>query len=129
MALFLVVNMPLVLFASIGLTCIHLLVGQAGVGPGSAHVAVTITPSKATLFAGEALVFVATVAGIDNKDVGWGVQEENGGTITGSGVYTAPKIQGVYHLTATSRGRPQVQAIATVTVLTYCDPLPSPFRR
>lgn len=81
------------------------------------------------MFAGEALVFAATVVGIDNKAVDWAVQEENGGTITDSGLYTAPKIQGVYHLTATSRVRPQVQAFATVTVLTYCDPLPPPLRQ
>ena len=121
--------MPFILFAGIGLIGINLLVSQSDIGSSSAHAAVTITPSKATLFAGEALVFAATVIGIDNKAVDWAVQEENGGTITDSGLYTAPKIQGVYHLTATSRGRPQIQAIVTVTVLTYCDPLLPPLRR
>lgn len=122
-------NVPFVLFAGIGLLCINLLVGQADMGPSSAHAALTITPSKATLFAGEALVFAATVVGIDNKAVDWSVQEENGGTITNSGLYTAPKIQGVYHVTATSRVRPHTQAVVAVTVLTYCDPLTPPIRR
>jgi len=72
---FLVVHMPFVLLAGLGLICINLLVGQADIGPRSAHAAVTITPSKATLFAGETVVFVATIVGIDDKTVDWAVQE------------------------------------------------------
>jgi hypothetical protein len=121
--------MALVLFAGIGLICINLLVGRAGTEPSSARAAVSITPSNATMFAGEAVVFAATVAGINNKAVDWAVQEENGETITDSGLYTAPKIQGVHNLTTTSKRTPQVQAFATVTVLTYCDPLLPPLRR
>lgn len=45
--------------------------------------------------------FVATVVGIDDKTVNWTVEEENSKTITDSGLYTALKIQGVYHVTAT----------------------------
>jgi hypothetical protein len=37
------------------------------------------------------------------------------------GLYVAPKIQGVYHITATSTANPQKRAVATVTVLAYCD--------
>jgi chitinase len=73
--------------------------------------------------------FVATVVGIDDKTVNWAVEEENSGTITDSGLYTAPKIEGVYHIIATSRARPETKAVATVTVLAYCDPLPPAFRR
>jgi|SRR5262245_49792033 len=74
-----------------------------------AHVTVTISPAKATVFAGEMQTFVVTVIGVDDKTVSWAVDEENGGTITQLGQYTAPKIQGVYHITATSRGRPQTK--------------------
>ena len=37
------------------------------------------------------------------------------------GLYVAPKIQGVYHITATSTANPQKRGVATVTVLAYCD--------
>jgi hypothetical protein len=110
------------------LTCASLLLDQAAGWP-FAKATVTISPAKATLYAGEMQTFVATVAGIGDKTVNWAVDEESGGTITELGQYTAPKIQGVYHVTATSRDRPQTKGVATVTVLTYCDPLPAPFSR
>ena len=116
------------LFVGIALACADLLLGQASPWP-LANITVTITPAKATLFAGEVQPFVATVVGIDNHSVNWAVEEEDSGTITSAGLYTAPKIQGVYHVTATSRARPQAKAVATVTVLTYCDPLPPAFGR
>jgi len=81
------------------------------------------------MFASETKTFVAEVAGIADKSVNWAVEEEDGGTITDSGVYTAPKIQGVYHITATSRGSPSAKAVATVTILAYCDPLPRALRQ
>jgi len=110
------------------LTCASLLLGQSTARP-LANVTVTISPARTALFAGEMQTFVATVVGIDDKTVSWAVDEDNGGSITELGQYTAPKIQGVYHITATSRGRPQTKAVATVTVLTYCDPLPPAFGR
>jgi len=117
---------PLV-FAGIVLVCSDLLLGQANVRP-LADITVTITPAKATLFAGETGTFLATVVGINNKAVTWSVAEEDGGTITDMGLYTAPKIQGVYHITAISRSRPEAKSVATITVLAYWDPLPATFR-
>ena len=116
-----------VLFLGAALACGSLLIESADARPLSS-VTVNIIPAKATLFAGEALAFAATVVGIDNKAVNWSVEEEDGGAITGLGQYTAPKIQGIYHITATSRGRPEAMAVATITVLAYCDPLPAAFR-
>jgi len=116
-----------VLFVGAMLACGSILIGSADIPP-LANVTVTIIPPKATLFAGETQTFVATVIGIDNNTVNWSIAEEDGGTITDMGLYTAPKIQGVYHITATSRGRPEVMAVATITVLAYCDPLPATLR-
>ena len=110
------------------LTCASLLLGQAN-AQALANVTVTVTPLKVTLFAGETQTFVASVVGAGDKSVSWSVEEEDGGTITDSGLYTAPKIQGVYHITATSRGKSQAKAVATITVLSYCDPMPPAFRR
>ena len=110
------------------LACADLLLGQADVQR-LAKVTVTINPTKATLFAGETQTFVATVVGTENPSVNWSVEEQDGGAITDVGQYTAPKLQGVYHITATSRARPEANSSATVTVLTYCDPLPASLRR
>jgi uncharacterized protein YjdB len=120
------VKMVAVCFVVTVLACV--LLGQADVQR-LAKVTVTINPTKVTLFAGETQTFVATVVGIDDKAVNWSVEEQDGGAVTDLGRYTAPKLQGVYHITATSRGRPAAKAVATVTVLTYCDPLPASFRR
>jgi hypothetical protein len=117
-----------VVFVGGMLTCASLLLGQANV-PALANVTVTIAPVKATLLAGETQTFVASVVGPGDKSVSWSVEEEDGGTIMDSGLYTAPKIQGLYHITATSRGKPQAKAVATITVLSYCDPMPPAFRR
>lgn len=106
----------------VALACADLLLGQGDVQP-LAKVTVTITPAKVTLFAGETQPFVATVVGAGDPSVNWFVEEQDGGTITELGLYTAPKLQGVYHITATSRARPGANSVATVTVLTYCDPV------
>jgi uncharacterized protein YjdB len=121
------VKMLPVLFACIVLTCASPLLAQANVRS-LTNVTVTITPTKTTLFAGDVYTLVATVVGIDDKTVTWVVEEDDGGTITDSGRYTAPKIEGMYHITATSRGSPQTKAVVTITVLAYCDPTPRALR-
>ncbi|HYL94018.1 MAG TPA: hypothetical protein VEW69_12780 [Alphaproteobacteria bacterium] len=83
------VKMLPLLFAGIVLACADLLLGQAIVRP-LENATVTITPAKVTLFAGEMHTFVTTVVGIRDKTVNWAVEEEDGGTITDSGLYTAP---------------------------------------
>ena len=105
------------------------LVGQTGMLTRLARITVSITPSEVTLFAGESHGFVATATGAEDRSVIWAVDEENGGTITNLGLYTAPSIQGVYHITATSKANSQRKAVATVTVLTYCDPPLTTLRR
>jgi chitinase len=123
-----VVKLATVFIVVAALGCANVLLAQTQVRA-LAKVTVTIVPAKVTLFAGETQTFVATVKGIDDKDVTWSVDEKDGGTITELGQYTAPKIQGVYHVVASSRARPEASSVATVTVLTYCDPLPASFRR
>ena len=87
------VKMVSLLFLGMVLTCADVLLGQASGRPW-ASAAVTITPAKVTLFAGESPTFVATVVGLRDKSVTWAVEEEDGGTITDRGLYTTPKIQG-----------------------------------
>lgn len=97
-----------------------LAIAQTKVKP--THKTIIISPAKVSLFAGESQVFVAKVVAEADGTVTWSVDEEDGGTITNWGVYTAPKIQGVYHVTATSSVNPQKKALAIVTVFAYYDP-------
>lgn len=65
--------------------------------------------------------FVATVAGSSNSTISWSVNSISGGnasvgTISSSGLYTAPSGSGTYTVTATSVADAAKSASATVTV-------------
>jgi hypothetical protein len=50
------------------------------------------------------------------QPVGWRVQEPEGGTINGAGIYTAPNTAGTYHVEVRREDFPDVHTTATVTV-------------
>jgi len=50
------------------------------------------------------------------QPVGWRVQEPDGGTINGAGIYTAPIAAGIYHVEVRREDFPDVRTTATVTV-------------
>ena len=90
---------------------------------------VSVAPATGALFAGQTLQFAATVAGnLDpvgtgvSSSVNWtvnntdGTPAANGGTVDGSGLYTAPGGAGTYLVTATSAADPSKSASAQVTV-------------
>jgi chitinase len=80
-------------------------------------VAVAVNPQAADLYPGASQTFTASVTGAANQAVVWSVQEgATGGTITNGGVYTAPAIDGTYHVVATSQQDPSKQTAVTVTV-------------
>jgi len=60
-----------------------------------------------------------------NKAVTWSITEADGGTISSTGVYTAPPFSGTYHIVATNVTTPTQQAVYTVTVT--AQPLPNTF--
>ena len=62
-------------------------------------VSVAIVPLTATVPEGGSLSFLATVKGVADTTVRWSV---TGGSITSSGVYTAPNTVGIYSVVATS---------------------------
>jgi hypothetical protein len=69
----------------------------------TAPVQVQLTPGNTTLTVGQSQTFTATVSNATNTGVAWSVQEgSTGGSITASGVYTAPMKAGTYHVVATS---------------------------
>ncbi len=82
-----------------------------------APVTVTITPATATVQAGSTVQFAVAPQGSTTPVVTWAVAEgASGGSVSSSGLYTAPLTAGVYHLVVTSVADPSATATATVTV-------------
>lgn len=91
-------------------------------------VQIVISPANVTLTARAAQTFTATVTGTTRKDVSWSVGGgDSRGTISRSGIYTAPAAAGRFTVVATSTAHPTKQASAVVTVpaasgFSYEDP-------
>jgi hypothetical protein len=86
--------------------------GNPNAGP------VTVSPKTATVKAGDTASFTATVEGAKEPKVLWSVEGgDSHGTITGTGVYTAPTEAGTYTVVATNAVDTSKKDTATVTVL------------
>lgn len=88
---------------------------------GSSQVSIKLNQATATLVPGQTQQFTATVTGTDNTGVTWNVDSVSGGdpqhgTISSSGVYTAPSQPGTHTVTATSVADTTKSASAAVTV-------------
>jgi hypothetical protein len=85
-----------------------------------AQISVAVSPATANVSTSGTFTFSATVSGLtggQSAAVTWSVQEgAAGGTIDGSGHYTAPASAGTFHVVATSVADPSKSATATVTV-------------
>jgi hypothetical protein len=84
-------------------------------------VTVQLSPSSLTLKAGAQQQFTATVLGDNNTTVTWGVDSAGGGnsttgTISPTGLYTAPQSSGTHTIIATSVADATKSASALVTV-------------
>ncbi len=86
------------------------------VGSPAAGVAVTISPTTASVTTGGTQQFTASVTGNSNTAVTWSVVESGGGTVSTSGLYTAPSTAGTYHVKVTSQADTTKSAQSTVTV-------------
>ncbi|WP_242343897.1 choice-of-anchor D domain-containing protein [Anaeromyxobacter terrae] len=106
--------------------------GTVTVSAPAQSVSISVSPTTASLVGGATQAFTATVTGTTNAAVTWSIQEgAAGGSITASGVYTAPATAGTYHVVATSGADRSKTATATVTVtapipLPPSSPSPSP---
>jgi hypothetical protein len=88
-----------------------------------ANVSIALGQSSASVAAGATLQFTATVSGTTNTVVTWSVDTVTGGnstagTITTSGLYTAPSQAGTHTVSATSVADTTKSASVTVTVTT-----------
>jgi hypothetical protein len=119
-----------VLFVLVGVGCggggtlASMQTPSAPANPGS--VSVVVSPPYVALEPGQTRSFTAIVQGSSNSSVSWSVNDTGGstgtlGTISSSGVYTAPLQIGVPSLTlsvtATSTVSPSAKATSDVTVI------------
>lgn len=86
-------------------------------------VSVTISPTSATVATGGVQQFTASVTGSSDTSVTWSVDGTAGGnstvgTVSSSGLYTAPSATGNHTVTATSVADSTQSASAAVTVIT-----------
>ena len=87
----------------------------------STSVSISVSPSTVTVSTSATTQFTATVTGSSNTAVTWSVDGVSGGnssvgTISASGLYTAPSQAGTHTITATSVADTTKSATAAVTV-------------
>ena len=93
-------------------TTMTVLMSGTGVSSGQ-QVSVAVSPSSASIQTGSQQQFSASVSATTNTAVTW---TTSGGTVSTSGLYTAPTSGGTYTVTATSAADTSKSASATVTV-------------
>jgi hypothetical protein len=86
---------------------------NAGSATPPAQISLAISPTSASMQVGKTQQFTATVTGSTNTAVNWSA---TGGTISSSGLYTAPNTAGSYMVRATSVADTSKLASATVNV-------------
>jgi uncharacterized cupin superfamily protein len=70
--------------------------------PAGQTVVVLTAPAEADIQPGAMLQFGAQVTGTADTTVAWSVAEADGGTVDATGLYTAPAIEGTFHVRAVS---------------------------
>jgi hypothetical protein len=92
--------------------------------------AISLTPASSTVAPEGTQQFTGTIQGFSNGAINWSVNKVSGGnstlgTISSTGLYTAPAQTGTYTIVATSAADSSVTASATVTVSTTITISPS----
>ncbi len=86
---------------------------------------VSLAPLVAEVPPGGSVAFTASVTGTSNAEVAWSIEEGSaGGSVTPSGLYTAPAAAGTYHLVAASQADPAKLEGATVYVVAQPEAKP-----
>jgi hypothetical protein len=84
--------------------------------PAPQAVAVDVTPTAPTVATGGTVQLAAAVTGTVDTRVTWSVDETSGGTVSSTGLYTAPGTAGSFHVRATSVADTRAFGEAAVTV-------------
>jgi hypothetical protein len=77
---------------------------------------VTVTPTSTVTTLRKTLTLRASVLGPSDTSVRWSVTEPGGGTVSASGLYTAPATPGTFRVVAESVADPRQRATATITI-------------
>ena len=73
-----------------------------GTPPAGQAIVVATSPAEADVAPGGTVKFGAQVTGTADGSVTWQVAEADGGTVDAAGLYTAPAIEGTFHVRAVS---------------------------
>lgn len=77
----------------------------------------SVTPPSARVGPGQSVAFSATAAGAVAAQITWSIQEgAAGGTVTADGLYTAPSLNGTFHVVAVSSLDPAKSGSAAIVV-------------
>ena len=92
--------------------------GGSSQPPAPQVLSVSLSPAGVSLWTGGTQAFQATVTGTSNTAVTWSVVETSGGSVSATGLYTAPGTAGTYHVKAVSvaDGSKSAQAPVSVSV-------------
>ncbi|MCH7986444.1 MAG: hypothetical protein IH847_07660, partial [Acidobacteria bacterium] len=104
---------PALSLAGCGATTTTSPIGSDPQPPPPPSISVSISPTSVSLQTGETQQFTATVTGTTTTGVTWSA---TGGTISSSGLYTAPNTTGTHTVTTTSMADSSSSASANVSV-------------
>ena len=104
------------LLISLTFTLLMAACSDGGGGGGGVNVAFVPSVTTSTVAAGASIPLAVTVSNSADISVTWSVREAGGGSVSLTGVYTAPTTPGTYHVLATSNANTAASATATITV-------------
>ena len=91
--------------------------GNITVSGGTPGPTLAVAPASTSVKVGQTVQYAATGTGLAGGAASWSVAEGSaGGTVSASGLYTAPSTPGTYHVVATSSTTSGVSATALVVV-------------
>jgi|WetSurMetagenome_2_1015567.scaffolds.fasta_scaffold391101_1 hypothetical protein len=70
--------------------------------PAAQAIVVATAPLEASVQPGQSVKFTARVTGTADPSVTWSVDEADGGSVDSAGLYTAPAVEGTFHVRAES---------------------------
>jgi hypothetical protein len=94
-------SLPILVVAVVAAACGGSSPAPAGgTPPAGQAIVVTTAPLEADVPPGGSVRFTARVTGTADTSVTWSVDEVDGGSVDASGLYTAPAVEGTFHVRA-----------------------------
>jgi hypothetical protein len=96
------------------LNFIPVILAMAVLGCGISEISISIEPKQVTVKANDQFQFAASVGAAGNKTVLWSA---TGGSVTDTGLFTAPEATGTCYVVATSQADQSKTAASVVTII------------